>query len=125
MEYTRQEEMLGDMKTRLWAQFYRRETVEKSWEQDKKMQDQIIQQQKATEQLQEHFQDMQKNEREISTRTSRSEKRIKEFNTKMEKMQEQVNKLTKQRNVLQIHTLSNVRCFTYQKNFEHEYDKFV
>lgn len=43
----------------------------------------------------------------------------------MEKMQEQVNKLTKQRNVLQIHTLSNVRCFTYQKNFEHEYDKFV
>ena len=106
--------MLGDMKTRLWAQFYRRETVEKSWEQDKKMQDQIIQQQKATEQLQEQFQDMQKHEREISMRTSRSEKRTKEFNTKMEKMQEQVHKLTKQHNVLQIHSLSNVRCFTYK-----------
>lgn len=79
------------------------------------MQDQIIQQQKATEQLQEQFQDMQKPEREISMRTSRSEKRIKEFNTKMEKMQEQVNKLTKQHNVLQIHSLSNVRCFTYKK----------
>lgn len=115
MESPRQEEMLGGMKTRLWAQFYRRETVEKSWEQDKKMQDQTIQQQKATEQLQEQFQDMQKNEREISMRTSRSEKSIKEFNTKMEKKQEQVNKLTKQHNVLQIHSLSNVRCFTYKK----------
>lgn len=61
----------------------------------KEMQDQFIQQQKATEQLQKPFEDMQNKERETSMRTSRSEKLTK-FIAKMEKMQEQLNKLTKQ-----------------------------